>query len=78
VRVVVYIYSRPDAYLDHARIWTVRVRSGPYGPTIRVRSDPISIRPYEYYSYGLVRAVPYGYLDHMCFFQYKHDIINFS
>jgi hypothetical protein len=33
--VVVYIYSRPDVYLDHARIWTVRVRSVPYGPTIR-------------------------------------------
>ena len=49
---VVYIYSRPDVYLDHARIWTVRVRSVPYGPTIRVRSDPMSIRSYEYYSYG--------------------------
>jgi len=59
---------------DHTRIWTVRVRSGPYGytrtvrpyangPTVRVRSDRMSIlirsstswtirvfRPYEFFS----------------------------
>jgi len=49
---------------DRTRIWIVRVRSEPYEYTR-------TVRPY------LVRAGPYGYLDHMGFFQYKHYIINF-